>query len=77
MHRPTNVSIGLRLTLPGSGWTATDADTVSGTGGGLMHDAVEITAPTPAGPVQQERPTGLLHLQNRGNPVRYRAVPKP
>jgi len=45
-----------------------------------IHDDVEIGGITPGGPRREEAPTGPLHLQNHGNPVRYRniwVVPKP
>ncbi len=48
--------------------------------GVVIHDAVEVAGVTPGGPVKEERPTGPLHLQDHGNPVRYRniwVVPKP
>ena len=40
----------------------------------LIHDDVEIPTLTPGGPQKEERPTGPLHLQNHGNPVRYRNI---
>ena len=40
----------------------------------LIHDDVEIPALTPGGPQKEEQPTGPLHLQNHGNPVRYRNI---
>jgi len=40
----------------------------------LIHDNVEIPTLTPGGPQKEERPTGPLHLQNHGNPVRYRNI---
>lgn len=40
----------------------------------LIHDNVEIPTLTPGGPQKVERPTGPLHLQNHGNPVRYRNI---
>ena len=42
--------------------------------GVLIHDNVEVPGITPAGPQKQEAPTGPLHLQNHGNPVRYRNI---
>ena len=48
--------------------------------GVVIHDDVEIATLTPGGTLQEERPTGPLHLQNHGNPVRYRNIwvlPKP
>lgn len=46
----------------------------------VIHDDVEVATLTPGGTLKKERPTGPLHLQNHGNPVRYRniwVVPKP
>ena len=48
--------------------------------GVVIQDDVEIPKITPGGPQKQEKPLGPLHLQNHGNPVRYRNiwfVPKP
>ena len=48
--------------------------------GVVIHDDVEIATLTPGGTVKEERPKGPLHLQNHGNPVRYRNIwvlPKP
>ncbi len=42
--------------------------------GVLIHDDVEIPGITPASPLKQEAATGPLHLQNHGNPVRYRNI---
>ena len=42
--------------------------------GVVIQDNVEIPKITPGGPQQQERPVGPLHLQNHGNPVRYRNI---
>jgi hypothetical protein len=42
--------------------------------GVLIHDNVEVPGITPGGPQKQEAPTGPLHLQNHGNPVRYRNI---
>lgn len=48
--------------------------------GVLIHDDVELTRPTPGGPLSEERSAGPLYLQNHGNPVRFRniwVVPQP
>jgi acetyl esterase/lipase len=48
--------------------------------GVVIQDDVEVPKITPGGPQKQEKPLGPLHLQNHGNPVRYRNiwfVPKP
>ena len=42
--------------------------------GVLIHDNVEVPGITPGGPQKEEAPTGPLHLQNHGNPVRYRNI---
>jgi hypothetical protein len=42
--------------------------------GVVIHDDVEIATLTPGGTVKEERPTGPLHLQDHGNPVRYRNI---
>ena len=42
--------------------------------GVLIHEDVAVPKITPGGPQKQEQPTGPLHLQNHGNPVRYRNV---
>jgi hypothetical protein len=42
--------------------------------GVVIHDDVEVPKITPGGPQKDERPTGPLHLQNHGNPVRYRNI---
>ena len=48
--------------------------------GTVIHDNVEVPAITPGGTLKQEATKGPLHLQNHGNPVRYRNIwvlPKP
>jgi len=42
--------------------------------GVVIHDDVEVPNLTPGGPQKAEAPTGPLHLQNHGNPVRYRNI---
>jgi hypothetical protein len=42
--------------------------------GVVIQDDVAVPKITPAGPQSQEQPTGPLHLQNHGNPVRYRNI---
>jgi len=42
--------------------------------GVVIHENVEVPRITPAGTSKQEAPTGPLHLQNHGNPVRYRNI---
>jgi hypothetical protein len=48
--------------------------------GVVVHDDIEVPGITQGGPVKEERAAGPLHLQNHGNPVRYRNIwvlPKP
>lgn len=42
--------------------------------GVVIHNDVAVPKITPGGPQKQEQPTGPLHLQNHGNPVRYRNI---
>jgi hypothetical protein len=42
--------------------------------GTVIHDNVEVPTLTPGGPIKQEATKGPLHLQNHGNPVRYRNI---
>jgi len=42
--------------------------------GTVIHDNVEVPAITPGGTLKQEASKGPLHLQNHGNPVRYRNI---
>jgi hypothetical protein len=42
--------------------------------GTVIHDNVEVPTLTPGGPLKQEATKGPLHLQNHGNPVRYRNI---
>jgi hypothetical protein len=42
--------------------------------GTVIHDNVEVPTITPGGILKQEATKGPLHLQNHGNPVRYRNI---
>ncbi len=42
--------------------------------GVLIHENAAIPKITPGGAMKTEQPTGPLHLQNHGNPVRYRNI---
>lgn len=42
--------------------------------GVVVHDDVEVKKGTPGGTQGEGRPFGPLHLQNHGNPVRYRNI---
>jgi hypothetical protein len=42
--------------------------------GVVIQDDVAVPKITPGGPQKHEQPTGPLHLQNHGNPVRYRNI---
>jgi hypothetical protein len=42
--------------------------------GVVIHDDIELPELTPGGPQQVEGPIGPLHLQNHGDPVRYRNI---
>ena len=42
--------------------------------GVLIHDKVSVSGPTTAAPMTTEGPVGPLHLQNHGNPVRFRNI---
>jgi len=42
--------------------------------GRVIHEDVEIPSPTRASPRKEEAPTGPLHLQDHGNPVRYGTI---
>jgi len=42
--------------------------------GTVIHDNIEVPTLTPGGPLKQEATKGPLHLQNHGNPVRYRNI---
>ena len=42
--------------------------------GVVVQDDVAVPKITPAGPRKDEAPTGPLHLQDHGNPVRYRNI---
>ena len=40
--------------------------------GVVIHEKVDVPNPTTASPLRNEAPTGPIHLQNHGNPVRFR-----
>ena len=42
--------------------------------GVVIHENAEVPKITPGGPQKTEQPLGPLHLQNHGNPVRYRNI---
>lgn len=42
--------------------------------GVMIHDKVELSAPTPGGKLKTEDGPGPIFLQNHGNPVRYRNI---
>jgi DNA-directed RNA polymerase beta' subunit len=42
--------------------------------GVVIQDSVSVPKITPGGPQNKEGPSGQLHLQNHGNPVRYRNI---
>ena len=42
--------------------------------GVMIHDKVELSAPTPGGKLKTEDGPGPIYLQNHGNPVRYRNI---
>lgn len=42
--------------------------------GVMIHDKVELSAPTPGGKLKTEEGPGPIFLQNHGNPVRYRNI---
>ena len=42
--------------------------------GVVVQQDTEVPGPTTAAPASKEQPTGPLHLQQHGNPVRYRNV---
>ena len=42
--------------------------------GVVIQDNVEVPKITPGGPQAEMKPVGPLHLQNHGNPVRYRNI---
>jgi hypothetical protein len=42
--------------------------------GVVIQENVAVPKITPGGPQKQEGPSGQLHLQNHGNPVRYRNI---
>jgi hypothetical protein len=54
------------------GMKLSDATLVVRHNGVLIHDGVKVPHCTTAAPISKEGPRGYLHLQNHGNPVRYR-----
>jgi hypothetical protein len=42
--------------------------------GVLIHEDVELPQRTPAGPSAEGPQPGVVHLQDHGNPVRYRNI---
>ena len=42
--------------------------------GVMIHDRVKLEGPTPGGLDAEEQPTGRLHLQDHGDPVRFRNI---
>ena len=42
--------------------------------GVVIQEKVSVPKITPGGPQKKEGPSGQLHLQNHGNPVRYRNI---
>ena len=38
----------------------------------LIQDKTKVPQPTTASPINTDGPTGPIHFQNHGNPVRYR-----
>jgi Domain of Unknown Function (DUF1080) len=56
------------------GGKTADAEITVRHNGELIHENVKIPKPTAAAISSTEAPRGPLHLQNHGNPVRYRNV---
>lgn len=55
-----------------AGMKLNDAELTVRHNGVLIHDKVKVPQPTTAAPLNKEGPVGPIHLQNHGNPVRYR-----
>lgn len=56
------------------GEKTSDAEVTVRHNGVLVHDAVKIPGPTRAAPFQHDGLQGPIHLQDHGNPVRYRNI---
>ncbi len=49
-----------------------DAEVTVRHNGVMIHDKVKVPGPTTSAPLDKEGPLGPIHLQDHGNPVRYR-----
>ena len=58
----------------GKGTKTADAEITVRHNGELIHENVKVPRPTAAAILGTEAPGGPLHLQNHGNPVRYRNI---